>query len=338
MPDLLIKSFNRPFYLDRCLQSIRQHVLGEYKIIVLDDGTPKKYLDKLQAKYSEIEIRLSEQYPEKIKAINENIASGKEINGFNIPTRLWKTAVQQASDYVLVTEDDVWFTQETNLTEIARQMQASEVYLTKLGWLGNTSRETSSQSVSNLLDAISATQLFTSNEKVMDWFIYNKFKVFSLLYKLGKVDNYTIGKYWQLNSILMGLWKKDYWLHVWKDANGKVDEKQQLRNAAAFFHRHKNNPNFIAKTKTEVLKTTFQSSATGSYHQYGIDFNINYFNHLMNEAWYLDQFDAMQNFPKDFTLDYFDSFLDDKIDKNNFHLWVAHFKSQYRQNGATVDD
>ncbi|QCX53423.1 glycosyltransferase family 2 protein [Elizabethkingia sp. JS20170427COW] len=336
MPDILIKSFNRPFYLDRCLQSIDAFVKGDFRVIVLDDGTPKKYLDKIQEKYPDVEIRRSEQYEEKTKAIEENLKLGKEINGFKIPTQLWKTAVQQAGDYVLVTEDDVWFNQEINLEEVTKQMRVSDIYLTKLGWLGNASRDTGYQSISNLLETISAKQLFTSNEWVMDWFFYNKFKVFSLLYKLGKVDNYTVGKYWQLNSILMGLWKKDYWLHVWKDAQGKVDEKEQLRNAAAFYHCHKTNPNFVAKTKTEILKTTFQSSATGSYHQYGVDFNVNYFNHLINEAWLKGEFDPMQNFPKDFSLDYFDRFLDDKMDQNNFRLWVEHFKSQYRNQGADV--
>ena len=48
MINILIKSFNRAYYLDRCLNSISQFVLGEYEVIVLDDGTPKPYLKKIQ--------------------------------------------------------------------------------------------------------------------------------------------------------------------------------------------------------------------------------------------------------------------------------------------------
>ncbi len=336
MPDILIKSFNRPFYLDRCLQSIQNFVRGEYSVIILDDGTPKKYLDKIQEKFPDVEIRLSEQYPEKIKAIEENLQSGKEIDGFKIPTELWKDAVKNASDYVLVTEDDVWFTQEINLEKVAQQMQQNQITLTKLGWQGNNHRIEGKENLTHLLDIIPTQELFTANPWIMDLFIYNKLKIFSILYRFGKVDNYTIGKYWQLNSIMMGLWCKDYWLHVWKDAEGKVDEKQQLRNAATWLHKNKNNKNLIAQAKTEVMKTTFQSSATASYHDQ-VGFDVSYFNHLINQAWYEDTFDSLINFPKDFSLDYFDLFLDHKIEKETFHLWVEKFKEQYRNIGAEVD-
>ena len=38
MTHILVKSFNRAYYLDRCLQSIQQFVEGDYQIVVLDDG------------------------------------------------------------------------------------------------------------------------------------------------------------------------------------------------------------------------------------------------------------------------------------------------------------
>lgn len=41
--DILIKSFNRAFYLDRCLQSIENFVEGDYTVKILDDA-PKKLL------------------------------------------------------------------------------------------------------------------------------------------------------------------------------------------------------------------------------------------------------------------------------------------------------
>lgn len=43
---ILIKSFNRPHYLERCLKSIIKHVVGYDEIVVLDDGTPDIYLNK----------------------------------------------------------------------------------------------------------------------------------------------------------------------------------------------------------------------------------------------------------------------------------------------------
>lgn len=335
MISILIKSFNRPFYLDRCLNSMIRFVEGGFQIKVLDDGTPEKYLNKIQKQYPEIEILKSKNYIQKSKLVEER--SG--INGFEIPTDLWRNAVANSSEFILMIEDDVWFTDKIHLAQIASEMNEYKVDLVKLGWLGNHADDQflEIKSISESLNFTIPQKLFTANQFVMDLFMYNKFKFFTILYKLGWVDNQTKRKYWALNSILMGLYRKDYWLYIWKDAQGKVDEKQQLRNAAVWYHRHRKNKNLIARTKKEFLKTTFQSSATNSYHQYGFDFDVNHFNYLINETWYKDKFDVMQNFPKDFSPDYLAQFFDEKIKKEEFHKWIEKFKQQYRNLGAEVD-
>ncbi len=339
MIEILIKSFNRPYYLDRCIQSIEQFVSGNYRIMVLDDGTPEKYLQKIREKYPEVEIRTSESYSNKIKAIEENLKSGKEINGFEIPTKLWRNTAKDASEYFIMTEDDVWFTKEINLVELSESAKKHKTGLIKLGWLGNFKDDENIilYDINENITAVKPKELFLSNPLIMDWFFYNKYKFFTILYRLGFADNTTKRKYWALNSILMGFWDKNYWLYIWKDAKGKVDEKQQLRNAAVYYRSHQKNKNFIARTKEEKMKTTFQSSATNSYHQYGFAFDVNLFNHLINEAWYNGEFDPMQNFPKDFSIDYLVSFLKDKINVEEFRKWVEQFKNQYRNLGADVD-
>ena len=171
----------------------------------------------------------------------------------------------------------------------------------------------------------------------MEAYFYNRYKFFSLLYKLGKADNRSQVKYWALNSILMGFFRKEYWLEIWKKMDGKVDEKRQLINASVFYKKHRNNPNFIARLKTESMKTTFQSSAANSYHEYGFDFDVNLFNHLLNEAWLSGDFDPMQNFPKDFSLDYFKTFIAEKINLDEYEKWVDRFKIQYKNLGSDVD-
>ncbi|MDQ0476580.1 glycosyltransferase family 2 protein [Chryseobacterium sp. MDT2-18] len=339
MITILIKSFNRPFYLDRCLASIHRFVKGNYKVNILDDGTPEKYLNKIKEKYPEVNIQRSGQYHQKVKIIQENLETGKEIDGFQIPTQLWIDAVKNATDFVLVTEDDVWFTKPVDLEEITTQMKTHETALVKLGWHGNTDafKKLDTSMISEHLNRSYPKKLFTSNRWVMDLFMHNKFKFFSLLYRLGLVDHFTQQKYWQLNSILMGVWQKDYWLYVWKDVQGRVDEKMQLRNAAVWFHENKKNLNMVATSREECMKTTFQSSATNSYHKSDCDFDVNYFNHLINEAWLNESFDVMQNFPQDFSLSYFEKFLDKKINREEFRKWVAQFKDLYRSLGATVD-
>ena len=339
--DIIIKSFNRPFYLDRCLASIYMNVKGSFKITVLDDGTPEKYILKLQEKYPEVAFSFSNQAYKKREAIRENLENGTPINGFEIPTDLWKNAVSNASDFVLVTEDDVWFTEEIKLEEIISEMKSIGSPLVKLGWLGRTNEKKYcfSESLTQNLENSTPKHLFTANKMLMDWFMYNKFKFYTLLYKLGKVDNTTRDHYWSINSILMGLFKKEYWLAIWEDAAGKVDEKQQLRNAAAWYH--KNPKALFVKTKREILKTTFKSSATGSYHEYGTNFDVNRFNYILNEAWLKGEFDCMENYPKDFSDSYFIQFLEEenhkKASAKQWLGWSANFKQQYANIGAEVN-
>ena len=340
MTDIYIKSFNRAFYLDRCLQSVFRFVEGDFQVTVLDDGTPEKYLEIIQKKYPSVNIIRSENYQKKQLAIAENLETGKEIDGFRIPTELWINAAKNASEFFIMTEDDVWFTEKTNLNGLVNEMKTQDISLIKLGWLGNFNddKNIDISAISEKVNRTIPKGLFLGSQKVMEAFFYNKYKFFTLLYKLGKVDNSTRRKYWSLNSILMGLYKKEYWLEVWKNMHGKVDEKRQLINAAVYFRNQKNNKNFVSRLKNEVMKTTFQSSATNSYHKYGDAFDVNLFNHQINEAWGRGDFDAMQNFPKDFSLTYFEEFLDEKIDRREFRNWVQKFRNQYKNLGCDVEN
>lgn len=339
MTDIFIKSFNRPFYLDRCINSINQNVSGNFKIKILDDGTPEQYLDKIRKKYPNVEIRLSDNYEKKTKAIEENLISGKAVNGFEIPTKFWYDNVKNASEYVVVTEDDVWFTNAININELSNQAKTLDINLIKLGWLGNESERNDLiiDSISDNLESAQPKPLPYFPKKLMEAFFYNQYKFFTILYKLGQVDNLTQRKYWALNSILMGFFNKEYWLKIWEGMNGKVDEKRQLINAALFYKKNKNNPNFISKLKLEAMKTTFQSSATNSYHEYGFDFDVNRFNHLINEAWLKDEFDSMENFPKDFPIEYFKRFISEKINFTEFQKWADQFRKQYENMGCKTE-
>ncbi|MDY3548054.1 glycosyltransferase family 2 protein [Riemerella anatipestifer] len=337
--DIYIKSFNRAYYLDRCLSSIKINLKGEYSVTVLDDGTPKKYLDKIKEKYPYVNIKTSKSYSQKVKAVEDNILFGKDIDGFSIPTDLWIEAVETGANYCIVTEDDVWFTETIDVDDLLTEVEKNNINLLKLGWLSNFKDDEYLQ-IGKINEGINFNipkDLFLGSKWLMDIFFYNRYKFFSIAYRFGIFDNYTKRKYWSLNSILMGLWKKEYWLEVWKDAKGKVDEKQQLRNAAAYYNKHKNNPNFIARLSKEAMKTTFQSSATNSYHEYGFKVDINYINYLLNEAWYNGILDSMQNYPNDFSVEYIETFFDNKVDKNEYRKWVEQFKNQYRNLGCSID-
>ncbi len=74
----------------------------------------------------------------------------------------------------------------------------------------------------------------------------------------------------------------------------------------------KKNRNLLTRTKDEKMKTTFKSSASGQYHDYNINLSIDKVNSILNEAWLNKEFDAMQNYPKDFSDDYIKFFFNIK--------------------------
>jgi glycosyltransferase involved in cell wall biosynthesis len=94
--DILIKSYNRPYYLDRCLQSLYLNCKGyNFTIKVLDDGTPDKYLNKIQKLYPEIIILKSEHHNVKSRFCEQ----GTKPENMIIPIDFWISSVSSATDY-----------------------------------------------------------------------------------------------------------------------------------------------------------------------------------------------------------------------------------------------
>lgn len=232
---------------------------------------------------------------------------------------------------------------------IVESMNQENIKLTKLGWLGNKqdnkcldNKCLDIKPINQYLQSVYPKDLITGSTIYMEYFMFNKFKFYSLLYKLRLVDNKTKRKYWALNSILMGLYQKDYWLYMWKDSKNELNEKIQLKNAAVYFHKNKSNKNFIARTNTEVMQTTFKSTASGVYHQYDkINLDINRINKILNEAWLKGEFNSMENYPKDFSDGYIKHFLDKEnhpdAQYDDWYQWAEKFRKQYRDLGAEVD-
>lgn len=341
MTTIIIKSFNRPHYLDRCLHSIYLHVKGSFEIKIVDDGTPNKYLIKLQQKYPEIKIQKSKNYDRKVIAIEENLRSGKLINGFEIPINDWKQSVEEAQDYVLMTEDDVWFTSTVDIDSLVSSMKNHNTSLLKLGWISNRPIKSPIIQEENEIQFIKP-HLLTGSRYVMNCILKNKFKIYSLLYRLGIMNKESKNEYWILNALLMGLYDKNYWLFVWSTLHNKVDEMEQVINASIWYNKYKSNNYLYGKLKKLVMNTTFQSSATTSYHEhYDIQLDINKFNYLLNEEWYHDKLDVISDLPKDIKSDRIIEILDHAhIENCSSDLWIRwtnKFKEQYIKQDVNVD-
>ena len=337
--DLLIKSFNRPYYLDRCIQSIHLNILdNDFNIIVLDDGTPQKYLDKLVDKYPGIVILKSDLYLEKSKAIlNEDLVVNPKI-----PIDLWLSAAENASNYFLLIEDDFWFTTPFNLNKIRLKLESDKIKMLKLCWLGNPNLLPKKSYQFNDEYSIFTPNLYTKNPFLFNLvFRIHRFKIRKILTLLGVYSLERLLNYYTFYATSGAIFKKKYFLKLWKNHNNKVDEGLQLSNAVKYIASKKKQQLF-GFTNTELMKTGFLSSASNQGKKYEkVNLDLFAFNKIVNQAWFNDVFDPMENFPKDLNQNKIEELLVGanlpEASNSEWKKWVSEFKNQYLTFGCNID-
>ncbi len=337
--DILIKSFNRPYYLDRCIQSVYMHCVGEdLQIKVLDDGTPQKYLDKIQDKFPNIKIYRSEYYKEKV-AFTEN---GKRPKIHNIPIDLWIKIAGESSQNFILLEDDIWFMETINIQELQSTIDQENLAFVKLFWLGNPVliQEKSSEIKKNL--RIFQADLFVENPILYNFIFYkfNRFKIRKTLQNLKIHTRKRHLSYYSIYSVAGVVFNKEYFAALWNSHKNEVDEFLQLYNAVNY--RFKNKNVAFARTENEIVRTGFSSSATNQFKNYDdVQVDMFRFNKILNDAWFDDKFDSMSNFPSDFPqqkiIKILNNSKDKKISVEEWQKWVAKFKNQFTAFGCQID-
>ena len=333
--DILIKSFNRPYYLDRCLQSIYANVQDVTLFIkVLDDGTPSRYLEKIQLKYPDVVIYKSAFYNEKSKSINEN----QEIKSKNIPIDLWLNAAKDATDYFLLMEDDFWFTKTINLENTQKILKEDNINLLKLIWLNNP--KLIRGETLKIRDNITIYQpKFFTSKPLQHRLIFGTTRYY-LKEIMGFCGLYSKDKalhYYSIYGVAGAVFKKDYFINLWKKHENQVDENLQLKNAVKYLHQ---NPNIqFARTNKELVATGFLSSAANKDFVVG-DFDIFVFNKIINEAWLSDKFDVKNDFSQDLDISKIESILSQESNSRatikDWKKWSFLFKNQFQKIGCNI--
>lgn len=333
--DILIKSFNRPYYLERCIQSIYTNVLDHtFSITVLDDGTPEKYLQKLQLKFPEIKLVTSEFYKEK----SERIAKEGASASIQIPIAMWLTAAKNATDYFVLLEDDIWFTQKINLQETERILKQEKASFLKLFWLNNPKliHGTTLKVLENL--QFYKPKVFTKNPLLYRLiFGITRYGNRKLMRFLSLYSKEKALHYYSMYGVAGAIFHKDYFLSLWDKHTNVVDENLQLKNAVKYWHKH---PHIqFARTNQEYVATGFLSSATNKGFN-PENFDVFQFNKSINEAWFNDKLDIMNNFPNDLNTAEIETIL---AKENNPHatvkdwkLWTTRFKKQFQNIGCNI--
>lgn len=336
--NVFIKSFNRPYYLDRCIQTILLNIIDvDLSIIVLDDGTNPKYLERIKEKYPSVEIRLSPFYKEKVNKIEKFVLEGEKIDEMEIPTQFWLSNIANNNEeYFIVLEDDIWVTDKIETRAMIDLMESQNMCMIKLFYFGNP------RLISGKLNSVSAyvneikPKLVTKNEFLFkNLYLGNPFKIWSILNRFN-IKNNGIINYYTIYNVAGAIFSKKYYSHLWKDFSGVVNEDEQLKKALNFYKTEKSVKYGVSKK--DVLNTSFTSSATNVFR--GIDFNPFIYNDVMNKAWYAGDLDPMSGYPHDILESDIKSLL--KKNKNKlasveeWDKWVNRFKDQYQKIGFSV--
>lgn len=333
MIEVLIKSFNRAYYLDRCIGSLQRYLTGDFSVTILDDGTPKRYLDRIQSLYPDVAIKYSRSYFQKSSGIVEFNERGTPYLLRSIPVELWIRAAREATPVFLLLEDDCWLTEDTHLDEILDVMQRSAMATLTMSW-GGCPRLVMGKKLSL---SPNLEEIMPSIGPMIPLLLENRFKIRSILDRLGLFQHRMYQPVYAMYAITNAFFEKNYWLFLWESARDVVDEPEQLRKAVRWRKRH---PSVrYGKTKIQHAATSFLTSATNNYPDVNID--ILQVNYHFNEAWLDGRLKSSSNLPRDFELSELVGLLDQVGDPHcpsaEFSRWTERFKAQYRAVGFDVD-
>ena len=335
--DIVVKSFYRPYYLERCLRSVYSNIQGKYTITVLDDGTPDLYLNRIQELFPEVKIIKSEEYTLKTAAIAKHISGEVNYKLNAIPVKLWRASIANCSDYFLLLEEDAWITNPVRIDDFQDLMKKEELLIVKLAWNNNPAlvkgrKAELSNEVEELLPDLPINSL-----SLLKPYFKNAFRIKTVLNKLGLVTIKSLLPYYQLYTVTSAFFNKTYWDYLWKHSDGSIDESSQLLRAVEW--RNKKKVGRYAKANVEHIKTSFITSSVNRLTTN--KFDLIRLNHHLNESWLRKDLDAMQNFPNDFNLEYLQRFIVKKNDPlcttSAWNSWIALFKSVHRQAGSVID-
>ena len=145
--------------------------------------------------------------------------------------------------------------------------------------------------------------------------------------------------YYSIYAVAGNVFKKDYYLSVWKNHKNVIDENLQLYNAVKLFYKNKM---VYAHSNKEIVTQGILSAATNQFKEYeGIYADMFVFNKIMNESWFNEEFDVMKKYPNDIGMDRMESILIDnnneKLSATDWKKWVNHFKNSYRKFGCKIE-
>lgn len=290
--NIYIKTFNRPFYLDRCIRSIRFNIRDYEHIIVLEDGTLEKYQEKIHKKYPDVIFRRSNADDDKFRLLKEEKFAEIEKKYIQ-PWQFWFDEIsKEKSRYFFLLEDDTWIVRQLDLARIEKNMAENNCLILQTWWAPNAG------------EIIPFKQYQTSDGNQIQYF---------------HPDIRDVNSLYQIWLLCMAIYDRNYYLNNSRNLKRTWDEHTQLLQALDYM---KNNPQ--ATFARTLEKTTYQGwatpgRATPEYYDMGLRFHL--YMECLNEAWYRDELDVTEGYPCDFSYEYILSFLEKALPSQSLDAW-----------------
>ena len=298
-------------------------------IIVVDDGTPEKYLTELKKRHPEIQIHSS----------GRNIVSGisdsatKSINLERIMS-CWKNTIQNfAGEYFLLLEDDIWLTQRIDLEEVAKVMKMRETVFLNIMKMNRFFEMLEVFPFSQFdFSIMIGRPLFLERcqksiffRSLMFFQLSNR-KLIRAITKLAKVFGVFPHEQWirnyQMYGVAGGVYLKSWWLDVWSGDHDRINEHAQMHRALKSYLKSPSQT--MGQLVPCAAFTTLRSSSSEKFGDRGIpDFQVSVMNSVLNEVWLhskCDFFNSNGDLDQNFVIQ---KFLDSGLDKKFGQDWVT---------------
>lgn len=328
---IYIKSFNRPYFLDRCIESIYRNVKGITRVVVLDDGTPVKYLNVIQEKYPAVEIRRSEFWELKSRMIDSGILDRTKLD---FPGNFWYRETRDAQDLFFLLEDDFYITGEINLGDIANFMHHENLLMYKLMWHGSPRQIDAKTTKHSCHHILWGKKRHTS--KHFRRLANNTYKLRGIINKLCREKYYFtefILPFYNFYNVAGAVYRTDYFEYMWRDVK-KLNEYHQIFRSLEFYEKN-GIVLKVGKSPFEVVKTSWLTSATNEFPN--INLEIFPLNKLLNDKWLHNEFDSMHNYPHDYPPQYIAQFLEPSV-KIEYFKYIEEFKKPFKFIHCNTDD
>lgn len=273
MTAIYIKCHSRAAYLDRCIRSIKRCVNGHGPIVLLNDGVPRPYLDRLAELYPEIQVRHSPKVTDP-----PSDPAALESPKYD-PAKFWVGEIaKDADDYIVLLEEDTWFVLGFDLDLVLRNLAANSTMMMRF--------------------YCNSTSLAVENE-VIFWTILGPDA--SIRYYSPTIKHPL--EVYKVFALANGIYYRDYWLYCYADTVHWTAEKEILKRALIYLQQRQaaGQAARFCDFGRDAACPSFHSTGRADSGGQGIPHKIDHkiYNTALDEAWLAGKLDAMAGYPGD---------------------------------------